>query len=375
MKGSWYLQISSIFWAWSVVSGHPCNIDEQGWAACSRKNLLHVPNSLPRNITNLDLSFNSLIIPRHGTFLSSFPLLRSLNLSSNTIPTLYPLLFCNLEALHLLDLSNCSISHVHPNSFLGLKNLHTLLLKNNKLRFLDLSVFSVSGTLVYVDLQNNELANTEQLAKFAVQRRYNISLLGNPRVYSGSRISFHQVHKEGNQILPESHLELKAQVMRTLDVQDLGQEGKHRVPREEETTPSPVSTETENDTFTGRSTPGKAGRSWPYFAGFVLVACGISILVALIAKCKLMQRNRASYQHQRLPDSRSLGSTQAEEADVEVIYGRNQMVGGDAAACHPEDDDGFIEDNYIEPNRDFQGEEEEEEMEIGEEKLEPHFKL
>uniref|UniRef100_A0A6J0SYP9 Type III endosome membrane protein TEMP n=1 Tax=Pogona vitticeps TaxID=103695 RepID=A0A6J0SYP9_9SAUR len=372
MKDTWCLQISSMFLAWSVVSGHPCNIDEHGWAACSGKNLLHVPNTLPRDITNLDLSFNSLIMPRHGTFLSSFPLLHSLNLSSNTIPTLYPWLFCNLETLQILDISNCSISHVHRNSFRGLKNLHTLLLKNNKLQFLDFSIFSASRALVHLDLQNNELPYTEELAMFAVQRRCHINLRGNLWVYKGSSTPFQQVHREDKQTLPVSHLELQVQEIRMLDFQDLGQKGKLRVPRDEGSAPSQASTE--NGTLTATPLPVKTGRSWPYFAGFVLLAIGISIVVALVAKCKLMQRNRTSYQHQRLPDSRSLGSTHAEEVDVEVAYARNQMMGG-AVACLPEDDDGFIEDNYIEPNRDLQEEEEEEEMETGKEEPEPHFKL
>uniref|UniRef100_A0A8D2J187 Chromosome 1 open reading frame 210 n=1 Tax=Varanus komodoensis TaxID=61221 RepID=A0A8D2J187_VARKO len=90
-----------------------------------------------------------------------------------------------------------------------------------------------------------------------------------------------------------------------------------------------------------------AGRSWPYFAGFVLSAIGISILIVLVAKCKLLQRNHASYHHQRL----------------------NQPIDG-AAGSPAEDDDGFIEDNYIEPNRDLKEEEEEVEGE-----LEPHFRV
>uniref|UniRef100_A0A670HMT4 Uncharacterized protein n=1 Tax=Podarcis muralis TaxID=64176 RepID=A0A670HMT4_PODMU len=76
--------------------------------------------------------------------------------------------------------------------------------------------------------------------------------------------------------------------------------------------------------------PGKVAHSWPYFAAFVLSAIAISIVIALVAKCKLLQRNRASYNHQRLPDSRSIGT-----------------------GCPAEDDDGFIEDNYIEPNQGF----------------------
>lgn len=110
-----------------------------------------------------------------------------------------------------------------------------------------------------------------------------------------------------------------------------------------------------------------AGKNWIYFAGFVLLAIIISLLIALIVKCKLLQKKHASYHHQRLPDSRSIGSSHIEEGDMDMMYGRNQPISG-ASECYPEDDDGFIEDNYIVPNQDLK--EEEEDLE-----LEPHFKV
>uniref|UniRef100_A0A8C0EU41 Chromosome 1 open reading frame 210 n=1 Tax=Bubo bubo TaxID=30461 RepID=A0A8C0EU41_BUBBB len=71
---------------------------------------------------------------------------------------------------------------------------------------------------------------------------------------------------------------------------------------------------------------GKGGRSWPYLVGFLVAAIGISVLIALAAKCKLFHKNFASYRHRPMEDA--------------------------------EDDDGFIEDNYIQPSEQLPEEEE-----------------
>ncbi|CAJ0965109.1 unnamed protein product [Ranitomeya imitator] len=76
-------------------------------------------------------------------------------------------------------------------------------------------------------------------------------------------------------------------------------------------------------------------RSWPYLVGFVLVAGTLSLLIAAAAKCNLFHRYFRSYRHRPLPENEWITESQ------------NELPG---VPLPPQDDeDGFIEDNYIQP--------------------------
>ncbi|NXD40356.1 LRC19 protein, partial [Copsychus sechellarum] len=293
------------------------------------------PSSLPRNITSLDLSFNSLVMPHHRTLLKHFPSLHSLNLSSNAKLTLSPAVFSNLGALRLLDLSSCGITYIHTDTFNGLGNLHTLLLRNNSLQELDVPFLLPLKALFHLDLRHNALVSADTWSLQLMESVPRVHLEGNPWVCDCGAHPLQQwlQRRRGEQRgwVPEDVSGRRDPKCRRLE------NGEHWVCHRLTMCPSCV---------TATALPaGKGGRSWPYLVGFIVTAIGISILIALAAKCKLAHKNFASYRHQPLPEISSIGGSPMEDTSS---WDRGSIP--DAADLQAEDDDGFIEDNYIQPS-------------------------
>ncbi|KAM9848570.1 type III endosome membrane protein TEMP [Aulostomus maculatus] len=94
---------------------------------------------------------------------------------------------------------------------------------------------------------------------------------------------------------------------------------------------------------TGKPPP----QNWAFLVAVLATAISVSLLVALLAKCQVVRRYLASYRHTRLREMDTVSHCDQSALEVEFAMHRGAGMNPHCTPASEEDDDGFIEDNYI----------------------------
>ncbi|XP_048042605.1 LOW QUALITY PROTEIN: leucine-rich repeat-containing protein 19-like [Megalobrama amblycephala] len=276
--------------------------------------LARIPTSEPTNLTELILSHNSLVM------------------SESDINTLlkYP-------RIRVLDLSYNLIESLLQGAFDSLTNLETLNLKGNELQTLDKDIFKGLTKLKSLDLEENPWNCSCSLTSLIKQ-------LNDSGVSTGREVTCYTPQKTA-----------------VLD-------GNTFCLNQVKTSSAPLpTTEPSNSSHVYNSSKGfiasdggtaKGSNSWKFLLGVVALTLSTSMLIVCAVKSPSWYKLLFNYRHQRLREdvepsvfntgrfsNFSLDTQQTETSAQDLDEGMDHGL-----SVEPfEDDDGFIEDGYIEP--------------------------
>ncbi|XP_042581990.1 leucine-rich repeat-containing protein 19-like isoform X2 [Cyprinus carpio] len=286
----------------------PCTVNRETAAFdCSGKRLTSVPKHIWMNVTELDLSDNLLDLTHSDSFkrLNLFSHLVSLNLSGNYLPLLLKDHLYSLSSLKILDLSRCKLAAVEANALVKLSSLQMLLLE---------------------DIQSTAFKDLK-LSQFVEQNnRQKVGDRG--MMIRASKGMAQDDHNDGY----FKDVNYGAFLRKLLTVN---------------TTPTNNTTKNGTETKT-EVNPKTSSESWKVFVAVLGSAITLSVLIAVMAKCKVVHKYLASYRHSRLSEVDA--TSQCDPGNFEVGFSTQGGPGTRSSAPTHDieaDDDGFIEDNYI----------------------------
>ncbi|KAM4708030.1 leucine-rich repeat-containing protein 19 [Discoglossus pictus] len=336
---------------------------------CTGCGLTSVPTNISNTITKIYLGKNNITLnDADQKTLINNSLITELHLNDNNITILPPKLFSGLSKLEVLNLSKNSVKDIDSLLFKGLENLTTLDLSYNHIEQLPSDLSFSSQHLQALYLQHNGLSSLEVPADLKkINSSLKITLSVNPWNCDCSLTNLIK-WLNGNAITLEDEalthcatpknmtkLTIKEALTDNNNCND-GSEGSVTSPpvAPSNSPKGEVTTSLMTATVNGTTNTPRKGNSWTFLVGVLIVALVTSLLILFAVKFPRWYDFLLSYNHHRLKEEEpymfeeefsvdlnmSTSDKIREEDDTVVVF--EQMH-----SFIPEED-GFIEDKYIE---------------------------
>uniref|UniRef100_A0A3B3RLJ6 Si:ch73-185c24.2 n=1 Tax=Paramormyrops kingsleyae TaxID=1676925 RepID=A0A3B3RLJ6_9TELE len=327
-------KLCAFLYFWATVTSReirtpgPCDVNVgEASINCSNRELTEVPTQIWNNTIILDLSQNHLNLtdPKNLRALGRFRHLLLLNLSGNYLPVLEKDTLAGFSQLLVLDLSGCQLTDIKPGALQGFPRLKRLLLGNNRVQ--DNSQQRVPSS--WLEGVRSVLAsrNISEGVFFRIQ----------PLCFSKCTNNIYIVW-----VLPAN--------AKSLFLSGPMDEGLMERIQRKLLTEGHISSYNGslNVSSTGPSAESQQTSGWPYLVAAMGTIVAISVFIILLVKCKLFQQYLASYQHALLSEMDTASHCDRASLDVGVSgQGMASRGSGPGLPSELDDDDGFIEDNYI----------------------------